>query len=73
MVGPDDMPGFFATLTPEQKAAALAYRGDDSHPQPAPQAQPGLVAWADREKIMNRDVVRLCYELDRRLAAMGVK
>lgn len=40
--GPEVMPGFFATLTPEQQAAALAYRGDDGHPQPAPQAQPGL-------------------------------
>lgn len=27
-----EMTGFFATLTPEQKAAALAYRGEDTSP-----------------------------------------
>jgi hypothetical protein len=28
------MTGFMATLTPEQKEAALAYRGDDTHGEP---------------------------------------
>lgn len=34
---PVSMRGFFASLTPEQQAAALAYRGPDNHPGPPPQ------------------------------------
>lgn len=33
------MTGFMATLTPEQKEAALAYRGDDTHGDPEFAAQ----------------------------------
>lgn len=33
---PRPMRGFMATLTPEQKEADLAYRGDDTHPAPTP-------------------------------------
>jgi len=32
---PRPMTGFFAHLTPEQKAAALAYRGLENHGDPA--------------------------------------
>lgn len=33
--------------------------------QPEPTKQPTLVEWADREKIMGRDTLLLCAELDR--------
>ena len=32
---PREMTGFFAHLTPEQKAKALAYRGPENHGDPA--------------------------------------
>lgn len=83
-----DMPGFFATLTPEQQNAALAYRGDDSHPQPAPKA--GLVDELLQQiqscelEFHDNAPVALVHalaaatqeklsELDRRLSAMGGK